>query len=159
MLPLLPRPPPTQDEIAVWLPRRSLAPLSFSAPADDVTATAVLNLRVQRKGLRGMEKVRRIFLAAFVVLVSAAVVVVFVAGSVVVTPAATIAPVVAVAVVVKWVVAASPSLCSLRSFVVPMLFLLSLSRSLAHTKHSQISVTYKLVLTYELHGRGTYCTT
>jgi len=70
MLPLRPRPPLTQDEMAVLLP--PLPPLPTSLPdAVPFAAATVLNLRDQRNGLRGIEKARRIFLAAFVAMVEA----------------------------------------------------------------------------------------
>lgn len=70
MLPLRPpRPPLMQDEMAVLLSTPPpLISLPDAEPADPAT---VLNLRDQRNGLRGMEKARRIFLAAFVAIVEA----------------------------------------------------------------------------------------
>lgn len=76
MLPLrLPRPPFMQDEMAVLLlllPATPTPPPLISLPdADPADPAIVLNLRDQRNGLRGMEKARRIFLAAFVAIVEA----------------------------------------------------------------------------------------
>lgn len=72
MLPLRPRPPLTQDEIAVLLLLlRSLPVVAVPAAVADDAAATVLNLRDQRNGLRGIEKARRIFLAAFVAIVDA----------------------------------------------------------------------------------------
>lgn len=76
MLPLRPpRPPFMQDEMAVLVllpatptPPPPLISLPDAEPADPAI---VLNLRDQRNGLRGMEKARRIFLAAFVAIVEA----------------------------------------------------------------------------------------
>lgn len=76
MLPLrLPRPPFMQDEMAVLLlllPATPTPPPLISLPdADPADPAIVLNLRDQRNGLRGIEKARRIFLAAFVAIVEA----------------------------------------------------------------------------------------
>lgn len=72
MLPLRPRPPLTQDEIAVLLATLPTLPSLSATPAPlPAVVPIVLNLRDQRNGLRGMEKARRIFLAAFVAIVEA----------------------------------------------------------------------------------------
>lgn len=75
MLPLRPpRPPFMQDEMAVLLllPATPTPPPLISLPdAEPADPAIVLNLRDQRNGLRGMEKARRIFLAAFVAIVEA----------------------------------------------------------------------------------------
>lgn len=129
-----------------------------SSPNSPV-AVDVLNLRDQRKGLRGKEKARRIFLAAFVLLSCDAVVAAFVVVAVATVAAANdsvfvVSRVAVVVVVVVWVAAASPSLCSFRSFVVPIFLprlaarsrFLSLSRS--HTEHTDFRHIY---LRYKLH--------
>lgn len=71
MLPLRPRPPLTQDEIAVLLATLPTLPSLSATPAPPAVVPIVLNFRDQRNGLRGMEKARRIFLAAFVAIVEA----------------------------------------------------------------------------------------